>query len=290
MTLAEPVSTERNGLAGLVGDIERLELIFETWDETPRGAVEAYRRAIETLHGEAFRRLIRSLKADQAAVSAMKGAVTDEVVYAVLRKHGIVKPSLTERVEAALDGVRPMLASHGGDVDLVRIEPPVVEVRFTGSCDGCPASQLTFHAGVKKAVEDACPEITEILQVKGLASGGGDSAVRFVSPFALGAAGNWVRVCQLTEIPEGGVLAKKIEDEKVLLSRRGAIVTCFQNACAHLGLTIDEGEVEGGIITCPHHGFEYDLSSGECLTAPEIQLQSHAVRVIGHRVEVRLSR
>ena len=48
--------------------------------------------------------------------------------------------------------------------------------------------------------------------------------------------------------------------------------------------------VEDGIITCPHHGFRYDLGSGECLTAPEVQLQSHAVRVIGSRVEVRLAK
>ena len=74
-----------------------------------------------------------------------------------------------------------------------------------------------------------------------------------------------------------------------MLSRQGAVVTCFQNACAHLGLRIDDGGIEDGIITCPHHDFRYDLASGECLTAPEVQLQSHAVRVIGGRVEVRLA-
>ena len=56
------------------------------------------------------------------------------------------------------------------------------ELDFTGgdpvtlACDGCPASALTFHAGVKKAVEDACPEITEILQVKGMGGGGKHAA------------------------------------------------------------------------------------------------------------------
>lgn len=59
--------------------------------------------------------------------------------------------------------------------------------------------------------------------------------------------------------------------------------------CADLGLPLDGGTVESGIISCPHHHFQYDLSSGECLTAPEVQLKSHAVRVIGRRVDVRLS-
>ena len=281
--------SKRADLAGLIGDVERLESIFDGWDETPRGAVEAYRRAIEELHGEALRRLIRSLKDEPAALAAMKEAVADEVVYAVLRHHDIVRASLNERVELALEGVRPMLASHGGDVELVKVAPPTIEVRFIGSCDGCPASALTFHAGVKKAVQEACPEITDVRQVKGLGSGG-EGSVRFVSPFALGAEGNWLEAGALSDIPEGSIRATEIGGEKLLLSRQGSVVTCFQNACAHLGFPLHDGEIEDGIITCPHHGFQYDLASGECLTAPEVALQSHAVRVIGERVEVRLAR
>jgi nitrite reductase/ring-hydroxylating ferredoxin subunit/Fe-S cluster biogenesis protein NfuA len=288
MNVHDMASTVRNDLAGFVGDIERLESIFASWDETHQAAVGAYKLAIEDLNGEALRRLIRALKTDPAALAAMKKAISDEVIYAVLRRHDIVKPSLNERVEAALEGVRPMLASHGGDVELVKITPPLVEVRFIGACDGCPASALTFHAGVKKAVQDACPEISDIIQVRGL-GGSQQSGVRFVSPFALDARGNWTAAGSLSEIPEGSVRRIAIGGEQVLLSRNGLTVTCFQDACAHLALPIHDGEVANGIITCPHHGFQYDLSSGECLTAPEVQLQSHAVRVIGTRVEVRIS-
>ena len=287
MNALDRSATQRNDLAGFVGDIARLEALFETWDETPRSATEAYRRAIEALNAEAFRRLIRALKIDPAALAAMKSAVADEVVYAVLRHHEVVKPSLTERVERALENVRPMLASHGGDVELVKVEPPAIDVRFTGACDGCPASALTFHAGVKKAVQDSCPEITDIRQVKGLGSGGG---VNFISPFALGAKGGWLFAVSLSDIPEGGVRAMELGGEPVMLTRQDAVVACYQNACAHMGLRLDDGAIADGILTCPHHDFQYDLSSGECLTAPEVQLQSHAVRVIGGRVEVRLSK
>jgi len=287
MNALDRTSTQRNHLADFVDDIERLAALFETWEETPRGATEAYRRAIESLNAEAFRRLIKALKTDPAALAAMKSAVADEVVYAVLRHHGIVRPSLTERVERALENVRPMLASHGGDVELVKVEPPTIDVRFTGACDGCPASALTFHAGVKKAVQDSCPEITDIRQVKGLGSGGG---VNFISPFALGAKGGWLFAASLSDIPEGSVLAMELGGEAVMLTRQDAVVACYQNACAHMGLRLDDGQIENGILTCPHHDFQYDLSSGECLTAPEVQLQSHAVRVVGRRVEVRLSK
>ncbi len=277
-------ATPRTSLAELLGDIERLRLIFTGWEESQRGGAEAYGRAIEALNAEALRRLIDAVKGTPAAMAALREAVSDEVIYAVLRRHQILKPSLTERVEGALASVRPMLASHSGDVELVSIEPPAISVRFLGSCDGCPASALTFHEGVKKAIEAACPEITEVRQVKGSSMASHKNEV--VSPFALD--DRWTDAAAVDQLPDGGVRAVEVRGEKVLLARNGDAVTCFQNACAHLGLELDDGEVKGGILTCPHHGFQYDLSSGECLTASTVALQPHPVRVANGRVHVKL--
>jgi Fe-S cluster biogenesis protein NfuA/nitrite reductase/ring-hydroxylating ferredoxin subunit len=288
MNAPEKAPIDRNDLAGLLQEIERLEGIFAAWDDTPRQAAAAYRAAIEALHGAALRRLISTLKTDPVAAAAMRQAAGDEMVYAVLRRHNIIKPSIAERVENALQGVRPMLASHGGDVELVKVDPPAIQVRFTGACDGCSASALTFHAGVKKAVEDACPEITDIVQVKGRAAGG--DGANFTSPFALNTGGDWRLAGRTHDIPEGGILPLKLSGEDIVFFRTGSVVSCFRNACAHLGMQIHEGAVADGVIACPHHGFRFDLTSGECLTAPEVQLQPHAVRVIGSRVEVRLAR
>lgn len=274
-----------------LGEIERFETIVASWDDNQQATVMAYRRAVEALHKEAFRRLIAAIKGEPASLAAMRRAASDEVVYAVLRHLELVKPSLHERVEQALASIRPMLASHGGDVELVAVKPPdAVQVRFLGACDGCPASTLTFIAGVKKAIEESCPEIKTIDQVKGLMNGGDKDGVKFVSPFAINQQGSWRFAAKLGAVPEGGILTLALENSRsVLLSRNGAVVACFENACAHLGMQMDMGEVEDGILTCPYHGFQYDLRSGECLTAPEVQLQAHAVRVVGDRVEVRLS-
>ena len=133
----------------------------------PTLAAHAYRQAIDALHAEALRRLVRGLRGAPEAAAALREAASDEIVYAVLRHHGILKPSIAERVEAALETVRPVLAAHGGDVELVRVEPPQVAIRMTGACDNCPASRLTIDAAVKTAVRAACPEITDIVQVRG---------------------------------------------------------------------------------------------------------------------------
>jgi Fe-S cluster biogenesis protein NfuA/nitrite reductase/ring-hydroxylating ferredoxin subunit len=282
-----PTVTDAPSLDRLLGDLRALEALAEGWDEAAQLGAKAQAEALDALNAEAFRRLIRSLKAQPGFGAALAEAARDEVVYAVLRRHGILKPSLFERVEAALDTVRPMLASHGGNAEVAAVEGGRADIRFLGACDGCPASQMTFYAGVKKAIQDAVPEITEVRQVKGL-GGGGAETVHFTSPFADALGGVWHNALDLARLPDGAVLFETVAGESVIVARSGDTVTCFRNACAHMGLEMTEGLVDDGILTCPFHGFRYALDSGECLTAPEVQLHSHAVRVIGSRVQVRI--
>lgn len=281
-------SSETTRLDKMLSDIGALEALSEDWPAEYKNAAMARTEAVDALNAEAFRRFIRLLQTVPGMGAAMRTAAADEVVYAVLRRHGILKPSLFERVETALDGIRPMLDSHGGDVELVSVEPPVAEVRFLGACDGCPASSLTFYSGVKTAIVDNIPEITEIKQVKGLGGGSADT-VHFTSPFANYSSKAWSFAASLKDLPDGETVMKDIGGHSVFLSRFSDKVTCFENSCAHMGMAMDGGEIGEGLITCPYHGFKYSLESGECLTAPEVQLQPHGVRVVGDRVEVQLT-
>lgn len=154
-------------LTALLDALVAHEAEFERWADAPRQTVEAYRGAVDALNGAALRRLIEALKADPATMPALKRAAADPTVYAVLRYHGLVKASLDERIETALAEVRPVLAGHDGDVELVRVDPPRLEVRFIGACNGCAASALTFRELVQTAVLRACPEITDVVQLPG---------------------------------------------------------------------------------------------------------------------------
>ena len=272
----------------LLKDIQLLESIVATWGEKERSTVDALKRAIDALNKEALSRLIRTLKSDANAVSTLKEAISDEVVYSVLRHHQLIKPSLNERVEAALESVRPSLQGHGGNVELVAIEPPnKAVIRLIGACSGCPASELTLTEGVEKAIKETCPEITEIVRAKGICNS--DKPVHFVSPFARGEDRVWLFACELEQIPEDNFLVCEVGGQSVLLARFAEKVVCYQNACAHLGMPLDMGEVTNGVLKCPYHSFEYLLESGECLTVPEVQLHTHAVRVEGNRVELSLT-
>lgn len=279
-------------LERLAGDIDKLETIVNGWDEHYLLTAKALKSSVEELHKEALTRIIRSIKDDPAAGLRLREALQDSVVYGVLLYHGLVKEPLEPRVLRALDAVRPMLQGHGGDVELVAVKPPdTIEVRLVGSCHGCPASSQTLTEGIERSVKEHCPEILHVNQVsrgKSETETNGEQKLYFISPFATNAKSNWIDTCSLFDVPEKSVIEKTVKDRSVLLYRNGDVVSCVENICAHLGMPLEMGNIEAGVITCPYHGFQYLLETGECLTVPEVQLKVHAVKVIGDRVEVRI--
>jgi Fe-S cluster biogenesis protein NfuA len=72
---------------------------------------------------------------------------------------------MREKIERALDTIRPSLQADGGDIQLVEIEGGVVKVRLTGACGGCPMSQMTMTQGVEQAIKKAVPGIKKVIAV-----------------------------------------------------------------------------------------------------------------------------
>ena len=71
---------------------------------------------------------------------------------------------MRDRVEKALDKIRPMLMADGGNVELVDVSADgVVKLKLTGSCGCCPMSQMTLKNGVEKILKQEVPEVKEII-------------------------------------------------------------------------------------------------------------------------------
>ncbi len=69
---------------------------------------------------------------------------------------------MKERVEKALQKVRPMLQADGGDVELVDVQEGIVTVRLQGACGGCPMSQMTLKNGIEKILKEEVPEVVSV--------------------------------------------------------------------------------------------------------------------------------
>ncbi len=72
---------------------------------------------------------------------------------------------LAERVNAAIDKVRPGIQRDGGEVWLIKIAQGVAFVQMLGACGGCAMSNTTLKLAIEQAVVADCPEITAVVQI-----------------------------------------------------------------------------------------------------------------------------
>ena len=72
---------------------------------------------------------------------------------------------MKEKVEKALEKIRPALQADGGNIELVDVVEGIVKVRLTGACGGCPMSQMTLKMGVEKALKQQVPEVKSVESV-----------------------------------------------------------------------------------------------------------------------------
>lgn len=141
--------------------LERLELLLndlEAADEPIRTYVFEFLDGIDSLHRRALTRLGDELGPDGIAeLSAADPAIAWLFdAYAV----GIDEKAAADR---ALDRVRPYIASHGGEIELLDASGGVVRVRLSGSCSGCTASQATLSEGVEAALREHLPGFVRLV-------------------------------------------------------------------------------------------------------------------------------
>jgi Fe-S cluster biogenesis protein NfuA len=83
-----------------------------------------------------------------------------------VEREGFDEVESTEaRVNRALDKVRPLIQSDGGEVWLVKIEAETAYVQMLGACGGCPASTMTLKGAIEAVVTSDVPEITSVEQI-----------------------------------------------------------------------------------------------------------------------------
>ncbi|NLI69763.1 MAG: NifU family protein [Firmicutes bacterium] len=74
---------------------------------------------------------------------------------------------MKEKVEKAIDLIRPALQADGGNVELVDVDEDsgVVRVKLTGACHGCPMATITLKNGIERVVKKEVPGVTEVVSV-----------------------------------------------------------------------------------------------------------------------------
>jgi Fe-S cluster biogenesis protein NfuA len=70
--------------------------------------------------------------------------------------------TMKDKVEKALEKIRPMLQMDGGDVELVDVKDGVVKVKLSGACHGCPMAQMTLQHGIEQTLKNEVPGVKRV--------------------------------------------------------------------------------------------------------------------------------
>jgi Fe-S cluster biogenesis protein NfuA/nitrite reductase/ring-hydroxylating ferredoxin subunit len=187
----------------------------------------------------------------------------DEVVANLMLMHGVYPVSLAERVEEALASVRPYLASHEGDVELLGVsEDGIARLRLKGSCDGCAASAATLELAIEQALEAAAPDLLG-LDVEGV--------VRRPERPAASDVAAWTPLDDAASIPRGGLMATGAD---LIVANIAGTLLAYRDGCAGCGEPLGSASLEGGTLTCAGCGRRYDLPrAGRCKDDEALQLE-----------------
>lgn len=282
-----PAMSAEPDLAELAQAVERALTDVRGMPIDHRKRALALKESVEAFHKAGLVQIVRAMKANPAAREVLMTLVDEPAVYALFAMHGIIKADVRTRVSQVVERLRAYTQSHGGDVELVDVSEDTVFVRLSGACNGCSMSAVTLRTGVEDALREQVPEITRIEVVPN------DPTPEVMPLVALQRAGRdagWIAGPAVDSIADGTPTRMELPDGKSLvLIRIDEHVQAFHNECAHLGLPIDGGTIdrESRTITCPWHGFRFDCLSGECLTAPQAQLEPVPLRVENGIVHVR---
>jgi Fe-S cluster biogenesis protein NfuA len=132
-------------------------------DPASRARLQQIVQAILEIHGSGLDRLMELVAdAGEEGRDIIDACGRDDVVSGLLLLHGLHPLGVEDRVRQALDGVRPYLRSHGGNVELVEVRDGLVRLRLQGSCHSCPSSSVTMQQTVEEAIYGKAPEVTAV--------------------------------------------------------------------------------------------------------------------------------
>ncbi len=259
----------------ILESVQRLTAQLETvQDPRARAIGEALATAIVEMYGEGIERMVEALDED-----ALRALAEDPIVGSLLLIHGLHPASLEQRVQQALDQVRPYMKSHGGGVELLGIEDDIVHLRLEGSCNGCGASSSTLELAVERALQEAAPDLAG-MQVQGATPAADISGVPL--PMAgLPMAGDggpakvsgWQELDGVDGLGDAELRALELNGEAIVVASVDGELLAFHDRCASCSSPLAGAELNEGVLTCPGCDRHFFLPrAGRSLDDEQLQL------------------
>jgi Fe-S cluster biogenesis protein NfuA/nitrite reductase/ring-hydroxylating ferredoxin subunit len=266
--------------------------------------------AVVQMYGAGLERIVTLLAGADAGENGRQIAAAlseDELIATLLLIHDLHPVPLADRVQAALDSVRPYMESHGGNVELVSLRDGVATIHLRGSCSDCSASAVTLELAIKQALEEAAPDL-EALEVLGVAAqtAGGPGL-----PMVSGSVGGWgptsgmelpvvmagptpqpawVDLESVAGLADGALAAVSVAGSDLVVANVDGTLLAYHDRCANCGAPLHEGLLSAGALACPECQRSFFLPrAGRSLDDDQIQLEPVPLLRDEGRVKVALT-
>jgi Fe-S cluster biogenesis protein NfuA/nitrite reductase/ring-hydroxylating ferredoxin subunit len=218
------------------------------------------------LYGDGLAQVMTVLADQGPPGEAMIAKLADDpLVESLLLLHGLHPLGVDARIQRALDRVRPYLGSHAGGVEYLGVFDGVARLKLEGSCHGCPSSTVTVQLAIEGAVQDAAPEVTEVV-VEGMTAPPGPSEPKLLQ---IGRRpdeearheGNGVSWVQLPEIgpPSSRPVSAAADGVAVLVCSVRGTLYAYRDSCARCASSLAQGQLDREILACPGCGEQYNV-------------------------------
>jgi len=163
-TFTECVSNDESRPPESGNMAKRLQELLEEIQSHPNPAARALLQeclhSLLAFYGDGLARILRHVQdAGSTGEEILERLMHDHAVSGLLLIHGLHPVALETRLRRALEKVRPYMQSHGGNIELLGLEMDVARVKLQGTCKSCPSSSVTLELAVRRAVEEACPDL-----------------------------------------------------------------------------------------------------------------------------------
>lgn len=97
------------------------------------------------------------------------------------------------------------------------------------------------------------------------------------------------RAAKVSEIPVGSIKEVLVGGKPVALANVAGKFYAMDNACLHRGGPLGQGQLEGNVVTCPWHGWQFDVTTGKAVMNPDAGVSCIRTEVQGDEVYVELA-
>ncbi len=252
------------------------------------------------LYGDGLAQIMTVLAEQGPAGAQMIFELADDpLVESLLLLHGLHPLDVDARIQRALDRVRPYLGSHAGGVQYLGVADGVARLRLEGSCHGCPSSTVTVQLAITGAVQDAAPEVNEVV-VEGMTPPPAEPKLLQIGrrPADMAASGGsggssagahptvWVALPNIGP-PSSRPVSASADGVAVLVCSVRGTLYAYRDSCASCGSSMAAGHLDREVLTCPGCGTQYNVrlagkamaDSGQHLDPLPLLADSQGVRV-----------